>query len=155
MITYGPNNDRNAAGLRKLADLVASGAQVKVGVPAGTSRSNGRSQGLIAAVHEFGAPSRNIPARPFLRPSIIGSKDQIGALNARNLKRIARDQTDVGTALGQLGVFAVGQVKVQIRSGNFAPLSPRTIARKKSSRPLIDSGQLVQSITYRAEVGTR
>ena len=51
-------------------------------------------------------------------------------------------------ALGQLGEMTKGDVQTEIRSGDFAPLKPATIKRKGSSRPLIDTGQMVQSIAW-------
>ena len=51
-------------------------------------------------------------------------------------------------SLHMAGVIAVRAVQDKIVAGPFAPLQPRTVARKKSSRPLIDTGQLRQSVSY-------
>ena len=56
-------------------------------------------------------------------------------------------------AAARVGNYGASQVKKGIVSGapggqKFAPLSPVTIARKGSSKPLIDKGDLVVSITY-------
>jgi hypothetical protein len=51
-------------------------------------------------------------------------------------------------ALERLGVVATGEVKREFVVGSFVPLKPETIRRKKSSRPLIHTGQLRQSINY-------
>ncbi|MDF7681191.1 hypothetical protein PT300_11600 [Enterobacteriaceae bacterium ESL0689] len=47
-----------------------------------------------------------------------------------------------------MGEKLAGEVKRKIQSGIAPPLDPKTIARKGSSRPLIDTGNLLQSITY-------
>ncbi len=56
-------------------------------------------------------------------------------------------------AAARVGNYGASEVKKGIVSGSpggqtFAPLSPVTIARKGSSKPLIDKGDLVGSITY-------
>jgi hypothetical protein len=47
----------------------------------------------------------------------------------------------------------VGVIKQRIANGIAPPNSPYTIARKGSSKPLIDTGQLRNSITYQVEIG--
>jgi hypothetical protein len=54
-------------------------------------------------------------------------------------------------ALGQMGNFLVGAVRKQIRNGHFVPLKPATIRRKGSSKPLIDTGQMMNGVTYVVE----
>ena len=56
-------------------------------------------------------------------------------------------------AAARVGNYGASEVKKGIVSGapggqKFAPLSPVTIARKGSSKPLIDKGDLVGSVTY-------
>jgi len=123
-------------------------ARVEVGVPAGPREKGGASSALVASVHEFGAPSRGIPQRSFLRAGIEKSLPQLIALNGANLAAIGRGQMDIQTALGRLGQAAAGAVKREIIEGTFTPLKPATIRRKKSSRPLVDTGQMRQSVTY-------
>ena len=49
----------------------------------------------------------------------------------------------------KFGNFVEGLVKDKIVNGPFVPNSPATIKRKGSSRPLIDTGHLRQSVRYR------
>jgi hypothetical protein len=46
-----------------------------------------------------------------------------------------------------MGLAAENAVKRKILTGKFAPLKPATIKRKGHSKPLIDTGQLYDSIT--------
>ena len=67
-----------------------------------------------------------------------------------NPSRIA---AGIQQAAARVGNYGASEVKKGIVSGapggqKFAPLSPITIARKGSSKPLIDKGDLVGSITY-------
>ena len=49
--------------------------------------------------------------------------------------------------LSKLGVSYEGEMKKTFLVGQFIPNKPATIKRKGSSRPLIDTGHLRQSIT--------
>lgn len=128
--------------------LVGSGKVVNVGFPQGKHEEDGTPVAMIAAVHEFGSPSQGIPERPFLRVAVQRNRQKYAMLNHTNLVKMLRGQTTVETALGQLGEMAKGDVQTEIRSGDFKPLKAATIKRKGSSRPLIDTGQMVQSISW-------
>ena len=103
---------------------------------------------MIAAVHEFGYPEGGIPERSFLRSGIHEGVPRFNKLNEANLRAVVLGGKTVEEALDMLGVVAAGEVKRKIRNGPFQELKQATIDRKGSSRPLIDSGQLIQSITF-------
>jgi hypothetical protein len=125
---------------------------VKIGIPSDKKHQpDGTSLARIAAAHEFGVPDLNIPERSFLRTGIRRIREQIIRLNRINLVRIVKGEMTVARALGLMGNMAAGAVKQEIRNGKFVPLKPKTIARKGSSKPLIDKGQMVQSVTYVVE----
>lgn len=124
----------------------ANGRQVKVGVPEGKAGNTESSLADVAKWNEFG--TEDIPERPAFRNGIAKAKTKILALNKRNLLLIAKDEMSVEQALDMLGALATGEIKREFVSGEFAPNAPSTIAKKGSSRPLIDSGQLRQSITW-------
>lgn len=127
---------------------------VNVGLPKdktepGKIGAKGTSLALIGAVHEFGSPQQGIPERPWLRPGIRTNKSNFMRLNKINLAKVAKGEMPVKVALGQLGQMAAGAVKKYIRQAdNFKPLKPATIKAKGSSAPLIDSGNMIQAITY-------
>ncbi len=122
--------------------------RVEVGVPDGPRERGGTSVALVARVHEFGAPAAGIPQRSFLRAGIEKHLPDFQALNAANLTAVAMGTMDFETALGRLGAAAASAVQTEIVTGDFQPLKPATIKRKKSSKPLIDSGNLRQSVTF-------
>lgn len=132
------------------------GAKVFVGVP---SKSDPRADGGIgnadlAYIHEKGSPARNIPARPFMEPGIrsaqgaIESALQVGAASAFT------NPSAVNTALNKSGLLAQVAIKKTIVAGpGFAALKESTVkARKRRgltrTKPLIDTGSLLNSITY-------
>lgn len=53
------------------------GDKVYAGVKREAKYSDGESIANIAAIHEFGSPSRNIPARPLWQPTLSEVKEQI------------------------------------------------------------------------------
>ena len=55
---------------------------------------------------------------------------------------------ETAKGLERLGIFAVGLIRRSIRSGDYAPNAALTIALKGSSRPLVDQGTLIKSVTY-------
>lgn len=172
-ITMRVLKDINPKALDELKRRLNGNRVVHVGVPAGKTEKDGTPLAMIAAVHEFGAG--DVPERPFLRVTPVKHRMKYIRLNRINLVKMLRGQMTAETALGQLGEMCKGDVQAEIRHGNFKPLAPKTIRareRKRSGdyndelsrkvekkraagnaagpidRPLIDSGQLVQSITW-------
>lgn len=142
-------SDTRLSGLQTLSRRFARDhRRVLVGVPKGPAEADGTSIAMVAAANEFGVPGK-IPERSFLRAGILRNLDQLTQINAANIQKIARGGFTVLTALGRLGVFAAGAVQKEIVEGSFVPNAPSTVAKKKSSKPLIDSGSLRQAITWR------
>jgi len=146
--------DTHGKGLQALAHRLANDTRrVLVGVPKGPAEADGTSIAMIAAVHEFGSPSQGIPERSFLRTGIRAALPHLTEVNANSLRGIARGTLTVPVALGRVGALAVAAVQRQIVEGSYVPLRPATIRRKGSSKPLIDTGSLRQSITYQIVTG--
>lgn len=131
------------------------GVVVKVGVQAkdkavrrgkgGSIRNIDQPLAVIAAIHEFGLG--DMPQRSFLRSAYDENLPMIDKM----IQRVANGAVfGLGTnaALNQLGNVVQGMVQRKIVDGPFVPNSPATIKRKKSSKPLIDTGHLRQSIRY-------
>lgn len=134
------------------------GVVVKVGVQAkdkavrrgkgGSIRNTDQPLAVIAAIHEFGLG--DMPQRSFLRSAYDENLPVIDKM----IQRVANGAVfGLGTnaALNQLGNVVQGMVQRKIVDGPFVPNSPATIKRKKSSKPLIDTGHLRQSIRYGIE----
>ncbi len=96
----------------------------------------------IAEWNEFG--TENIPARPFMRRAQKQSNDRL----PKKFKQMIDDGYDLDTAMKQMGVLLQAEIKKQISRGTFTPNAPSTIARKGSSRPLVDTGNLLQSVHW-------
>lgn len=127
----------------------AQAKHVNVGFPGGQDHEGTEmTVAQLARVHEFGAPSVGIPERPFMRQSLQNNRPKYLRLNRQNLRQMVAGDMSAEQALGQLGAMAQGDIQREIVNGEFAPLKPETIRRKGSSKPLIDSGQMRQSVTW-------
>ena len=61
----------------------------------------------------------------------------------------ARFKAQLTAATARVGNYGASEIKKGIVSGkNFAPNHPYTVAKKGSSKPLIDKGDLIGSVTY-------
>lgn len=149
--------DRVDAMFKSVSELAKQ--QVLVGIPSTTAgRNNPKGQSItnaqIGYIHEFGSPRNNIPPRPFLRPGVSNATDRVEKM-MRKAALFALDgkMQDVQNSLHAMGLVAVSAVRAKITSGPFIPLSPVTIAKRRArgvlrTKPLIDTGQLRQAITY-------
>lgn len=126
-------------------------AYVKVGL---LGRSAARTGGLtnpeLGSIHEYGTST--VPARPFLGPPFRERRAEYIKLLAKAFARSVLDASPESfrRTLALLGQKITADTKAGIVSGGGIPppLSPKTVKAKGSSRPLVDTGQLLRAITY-------
>lgn len=94
----------------------------------------------LAAVLEFG--NEHIPERPFLRKTLIDNQEKYVQLFAELFQK----GLPIETIYKQIALVAQGDVQQNMVEGSWTPNAPSTIKRKGSSKPLIDTGRLRQSI---------
>ena len=102
----------------------------------------------IASYHEFGAPRANIPERPFMRMSFDKYVTTLQDFKRKRVLEVARGKETALDAMKKVGEWFTAKTKMTIRDGGFKELKPRTIARKHSSKPLIDTAQMLNSIQH-------
>ena len=138
---------RKGPGIKELINRVKKPGTVAVGIiDAGLHDDSEETVASIGFQHEFGATG--IPERSFLRSTLHSDRKNILTLNKKLLKNIVNMSMKVPQALGILGNFVADKVSQKIVSIRTPPNSPETILAKGSSNPLIDSGQLKNSITW-------
>jgi hypothetical protein len=109
----------------------------------------------IAAIHEFGALITTgegltvIPARSFIRAWFDENEDKIQAYFAQRLDKLGPERWT--QALEQTALWIQSQIQRRIRKGIPPKLAQSTIDRKKSSKPLIDTGQLLAAILAKVD----
>ncbi|HDR1228632.1 TPA: hypothetical protein QB279_000652 [Pasteurella multocida] len=94
----------------------------------------------LAAVLEFG--NDHIPERPFLRQTLNDNREKYVSMFVNLFKKGVEPEK----IYEQLALIAQADVQENIVRGNWVPNNPKTIKRKGSSKPLIDTGKLRQSI---------
>lgn len=149
--------DNVAAVLAAIQGLV--NRQVLVGIPsAKAERSNEPGEPInnaqLGYIHEFGSPLANIPARPFLIPGVEMVEDKVtDRLQKAAKAAIKGDSNKVEAELHAAGLAAQAGARFQLNSGEHEALAPSTLAARRrrgrtGDKPLVDTGQLRNSITY-------
>ncbi len=124
---------------------------VYVGIPQETSQRGKINNAELLYIHTHGSPMRNIPARPVIEPALAHYKDKVMTQYSAALRAAAEgNQQALNTALIRTGLAGQNAVRdwfVNPANG-WSENSRVTIARKRSNRPLIDTGTLRKSIIY-------
>lgn len=120
-------------------------------IPAEEGGGTGPPLVAIAFWNEYGTSDGRIPSRPFMRKAFDEGKSKIDRTTARLLNGIYVGQFDAHLALTLLGQLHESQVRKMMTDIRTPPNAPSTIDQKKSSNPLIDTGQTRQSIRYEVE----
>jgi hypothetical protein len=102
----------------------------------------------IATWNEYGVPSHNIPARPFVTGWADSKADNIKATLDKLYKKVVDGKWTADDAVMRLGEFGQDGIKSYIRNGEFPENSDITKKRKRSSKPLIDTGTMRNSVRY-------
>jgi hypothetical protein len=123
--------------------------------PASLTSGRGTENITIAIIHEFGAPRAGIPSRSFLRSTASKKREEWLKMLERVLVLVVKEKLELEDALKLVGERAAADVRRAITSGPGIPppLKAATIRAKGSSRPLVDTGQLVRSISYEVHTG--
>lgn len=116
---------------------------------------NGDSVAEVAAVQEFGNPSKRIPPRPFMRPAIANNKIKWKTTMQKFYKNVVTGKTNLSTAFESVGLMVAGDIRVAITEVQTPKLAPSTIKARLRGRkhggmidkPLIDTGVMLNSIT--------
>lgn len=102
----------------------------------------------LAAIHEYGL---GVPKRAFIEPSLKANRKKYLVYAGKQITPIIRRKQSMNSTWQTLGAMAVADIQQYMVTARFTPLAPITIKRKGSSKPLIDTGQMRQSITYRVK----
>jgi hypothetical protein len=137
--------ERLEAKLAELTRKVEKTGTLRVGFLEGATDPDGTSVPMKAAILDFGAPSRNIPPRPFFRNMVAEKSDSWGDAMEQNL---VQTNFDVDMTLNRMGEGIKGQLQQSIKETNSPPLAASTIARKGFDKPLIDTGNMFNSVDY-------
>jgi len=128
----------------------------------------------LGYIHEFGAPSVNIPPRPWLKPGVSESRGQWETyMEQAGRAAFKGDEPLMMKCLHAAGIKAVSGIKNRITAGLKPDLAPRTVQMRLARHaaqaaavgasgaadmtPLVDTAQMLNSISYviRKDANTR
>lgn len=142
--TWTPEGKRFMQNLKELSKL-----EVKIGFQGGKDyyEEDGKHVNVldIAMFNELGTV--NIPSRPFMRKSVDENQSKINAFLEVKRNELANGKS-AQAVLNEIGVFMKGLVQEKIVSGSFVANAPSTVEKKGSSRPLVDTGLMRQSVNF-------
>nr|DAJ89733.1 MAG TPA: virion morphogenesis protein [Caudoviricetes sp.] len=144
-------SDKILDALNNIASNI-SDKQLKVGFIDGATYPDGTPVAMVAATNEYGNPANNQPPRPFFRNAIAEHESEwLDAISRGLQKGVPLDDV-----LAVVGERAVGDVVQSIATLMDPPLSPATIASRKSkgnasTKPLVDTKVMIRDVHY--EVG--
>jgi len=117
---------------------------------------------FVAAQNEYGNPNKNIPARPFMRPTIAAQQNTWKKVAEQGARNILKGNQTSGDALEMLGLKAAGDIRKTISKILTPPLAPSTIQARLAryadkqtvgslTKPLIDTGLMFATLTNTVE----
>lgn len=128
---------------------------VKVGIPSDVVAGeiyNGKTIQEIAAFAEFGTSES--PRRSFIGDTVELKQDEIKRAIDKQFSLLFERGQSVNNGLDVVGAFASNKIKESFRTSGFGKWEKNahyTIRAKGSSKPLIDTGTLRNSITWVVE----
>lgn len=153
------DTDRGWANMRRVAQELRRAPVVAVGVQGAEAAEIRDEQGVItgavlAGVHEFGRQDGSIPERSFIRSTVDSNKKQYETLLGRMLRLTLEGKLTAQRALGLMGQRVQSDIQRSIEDGLKPDLAESTKRKRRQGdgtgvfKPLLDTGQLKQSITY-------
>ena len=108
-----------------------NGKVAQIGFPKGIAYEDGTSVAYVAAIQEYGAPSRSIPPRPFIQPTIKAEKDKWVKIIEKYIPQVVLGKTTAFDALDLVGRVAVADIQETIAHVYSPALSPITVLLRK------------------------
>jgi hypothetical protein len=147
----GSPNKRKETGLESMLGMSSGG-------------SNDMSEiAKIAAWNEFGVPKKQteteamlgiasggwaIPPRPAIRTAIDTNREELKAFKAKVYEQVLLGKLTPKQGLDMVGLWMQKKMRDSVLRGHWKPNKPSTIKAKGSSKPLIDTGQELNSVTF-------
>lgn len=128
---------------RKLPKGIAGHTKAKVGFPASAT-----SQDIVnkAVWNNFGTV--NIPERPFMSNAFDDNRAKYIEALRISAAKVMRGEVQVGEVAAKLGIVFADDIRQEIVDLDSPANAPSTVAKKGSSNPLIDTGEMKNAVTY-------
>jgi phage gpG-like protein len=148
------DDKREQKRLEKLFHKMSKFPHVAVGILQDEPITNRFSMVDLATVHEFGSKDGRIPQRSFIRSTCDRKRHEHIKLTAELHSKIIEGKLTIKQALLRLGEVVSKDMVEAINHGIEPKLKEATIKRKRSSKPLIDTGHLKGSVTHEVRGGS-
>lgn len=119
--------------------------KVTAGFYQGALYDDGTPIAQVAFINEFGGD--NIPPRPFMRRTLKENQKKWKKIVGEKIE----DNFDIVASAKYVANIIKGDIQEMITELKTPPNAPSTIAKKKSSNPLIDTGTMRTAIQYKVE----
>lgn len=128
----------------------------KVGFFETAKYENGTPVAYVAAINEFGAPTQNIPSRPFFRPTISQRRESWQGLAQSGAKAMIRGTATMDDVLEGIGLQAAGDIRRTITKVTLPALAASTARARirkgqHPSKPLEATKKMLTSVTNSVE----
>ena len=140
---------RGGQKLRRLLEQASKrrDTTVEVGFFSEARYEDGTPVAAVAAWNEFG--TETIPERPFFRRAIAEMEDGVAKVVKAGIdteKMVVDDRL-----ADRVGAYAQGQIQESITALKDPPNAPGTVRQKGSRNPLLDTGHMRNSVTWKVE----
>ncbi len=156
---------RQVSSAGKQLEIALKGLEGKVGKVGWFEKSKyekGVPVAYVATIQEYGFAAKNIPPRPFMRPTIENKRVEWQKVAESGAKAILEGRQTLYNIMEAIGLKAAGDIRKTISSIWAPPLKPATIAarlrRRKNkkvttnlTKPLIDTGIMLGTLTNTVE----
>ena len=153
--------DKGFKRIMRELNRVEKNPHVKVGLQASTATKKKKTSQktpsktdvlTVGLAHEFG--TTRVPKRSFIRLTYDNTVKEMRTFISELQTAVFLGKIDVRTALGRIGEKGVSNIKDTFKSqpSEWPELSEVTIKRKKSTKILIDTSQLVNSNTHKVKM---
>ncbi|MGL5965622.1 MAG: hypothetical protein ACRCZ6_00240 [Kluyvera sp.] len=99
-----------------------------------------------ATWNEFG--TKTIPSRPFMRNAFDKNVEKLVRFFYQGRRGLVDGKTNQTQLMNAVGLKMVQLIKESILNEEWTPNADYTIVKKKSSKPLVDTGTMLNSVTY-------
>lgn len=139
-----PNLDQVMNDISKELAKVTTDKFVTVGVHQDdNARPDQVNNAQIGAMNHFGTD--RIPARPWLDVGVASASHEV----LDTIAEAIEDGEPMDVALNRVGLVAVAGVQNYMDELSSPANAPSTVKRKGTDNPLIDTGELKQSVNYK------
>ena len=106
----------------------------------------------VAIWNEFG--TKTIPARPFFLNALAMSRGKLKTFKTKIAGLVMNGKITSVVAFENLGLFMKAEIQMSIRRMTSPANAESTKAAKGSSHPLIDTGQMINSVSHATVSGS-